>query len=382
MLGNRSLGGRVVDGRLLGGRALYSSFLGTLMLRIVFMGTSEFAVPSLIALSKADNMQLVGVFTRSDAVSGRGKNKLPSPVRQCADELGLKLCLADSFSDEESLQSLQAMAPDIIVVASYGVILPPVALHLPRLACINVHASLLPRWRGAAPIERAILEGDSVVGVSIMKMEEGLDTGPYCLQVQLDPAQMNRDELTEALAVAGANALIDAIDLIRDGKALWTPQDEAQATYAKKVSKKELRLSPALTASSNLAKVRASSAHAAARAEICGKSMAVTRAALPVYDLADVGELDVGEVDALASNVGAADAPESDANKSDALNKDMIPSKGFVSYVENRLLLGTSDGCFEAISVKPDGKREMRAAEFMAGARIPAGSNTARWQEI
>ena len=146
-------------------------------MRVVFMGTPEFAVPSLRALAACHDV--VAVYSRPDAVSGRGGKTRPSAVTAVATELGLETRCPRPFKDPESLAAFGALEADLLVVAAYGLILPLAVLSATRLGAVNVHASLLPRWRGAAPIQRAIMAGDKITGVSIMRMEEGLDTGPY-----------------------------------------------------------------------------------------------------------------------------------------------------------------------------------------------------------
>ncbi len=320
-------------------------------MRVVFMGTPHFAVPSLCALAEEQDIDLVGVYTKPDSVSKRGGKLVASAVKEKALSLGLPVFQPKDFSDPADVDLLASLSPDMVVVASFGVILPRSVLDIPPMGCLNVHASLLPRWRGAAPIERAILAGDREMGVCIMKMEEGLDTGPWCMSVAMDPDEMGRDEITQRLADMGSSALLRAIREIEQGRERWTSQDESLVTYAHKIDKRELWLSPESTASDNVARVRASSSHAAARAVVCGRAMAVTAArAVPA------GELESEDISA--------------------------PAKGRVSYVRKRLLLGASDGAFELLRVKPDGKREMDAAGFAAGARELDASGSEQWREV
>ncbi|MDR2587550.1 MAG: hypothetical protein LBC23_04745, partial [Coriobacteriales bacterium] len=247
-------------------------------MNIVFMGTPAFAVPALEALA-SERFSVRLVFTRPDAASARGKALLPSPVRLAAENLGIPVVTPRSFYafagdaehsservplfdvygkrivDAELLAHIAAIDPDFIVVAAYGMVLPPQVLELPRFGCINTHASLLPRWRGAAPIQRAILAGDEQLGVSIMRMEEGLDTGAYCAAATTRAAGKNARELTGELAQMGADLLVDALPRIADGSAEWAEQDESLVTYADKVAKQELALDPADSALTNLRKV-------------------------------------------------------------------------------------------------------------------------------
>lgn len=212
-------------------------------LRILFAGTPEFAVPSLKALIETGH-QVIGVYTQPDRPAGRGRQLQMSPVKALALAHGLPVYQPESFKrDPEAVAQIQSLAPDLMVVAAYGLLLPRAVLEAPRLGCINVHASLLPRWRGAAPIQRAILAGDAQTGVSIMHMEEGLDTGPVYHRVATPIAPDETGQsLHDRLAVLGAQALIETLPRIAEGSLVPEPQDESQATYAAKLSKEEARI--------------------------------------------------------------------------------------------------------------------------------------------
>ena len=187
-------------------------------LRVVFMGTPDFAVPSLEALSSAHDVVLA--LTRPDAVRGRGRALVPSPVKARALELGLPV-LETSRVTPEVLARLREARPDVICVAAYGCILPDAALDLAPLGCVNVHASLLPRWRGAAPIQRAILAGDERTGVSIMRIGHGVDTGAYCAQASTTVAGKSAGEFTSERARMGADLLVKTLPAVADGTAVW-----------------------------------------------------------------------------------------------------------------------------------------------------------------
>ena len=180
-------------------------------MRIVFMGTPAFAADILEEV--AQQQDVVAVYTRPDAISGRGNKLEPSPVKATALKLGLPVYTPPTLRTEAVQQELAAFEPDVIVVAAYGAILPKEVLDIPRLGCFNVHASLLPRWRGAAPIERALLAGDEEVGVCIMAMEEGLDTGDYCISRSIEVRNQSAEALTAELAELGAQALLVALAL-------------------------------------------------------------------------------------------------------------------------------------------------------------------------
>ncbi len=213
-----------------------------LSLRLVFMGTPDFAVPSLAALADAGH-EIACVYTQPPRPAGRGHKERPSPVGALAAARGWPLRTPAGLKDPVVRRDFAALGADAAVVAAYGLILPGAVLEAPRLGCLNVHASLLPRWRGAAPIQRAILAGDRETGVTIMRMDEGLDTGPMLLSeaVPIGPAT-TQESLHDALAALGARLIVRALDGVAEGTLEATPQDSAQATYARKLTRAEGRL--------------------------------------------------------------------------------------------------------------------------------------------
>ena len=218
-------------------------------LRIVFAGTPEFAAAHLEALISR-GYQVVSAYSQPDRPTGRGKKLLPTPVKAVALLHNVPVNQPLSLNDPEALAVLQAYSPDVIVVVAYGLLLPPAVLALPRYGCINVHASLLPRWRGAAPIERAILANDSESGVCIMQMEAGLDTGPVLKVVRTPIApDDNSASLTARLQQLGCLALADVLDALPSGSLKADPQDSTLATYARKLQKEEARIDWAQSAS-------------------------------------------------------------------------------------------------------------------------------------
>lgn len=303
-------------------------------MRVVFMGTPAFAVPSLRKLAAAHKVALV--LTRPDAVRSRGKKLEPSPVKEAALELGLPVMEANRMTPEV-LDALRAAEAEIFCVAAYGCILPDEVLTMAPLGCVNVHASLLPRWRGAAPIQRSILEGDAETGVSIMRIGHGVDTGAYCAQASCTVPGKSADELTAELAELGGDLLVSTLPAIADGSAVWTEQDESLVTHAAKIAKAELRLDPATGALENIRRVMASSDAAPARCVIAGKPVRVMRAA-------------------------AADTVSPSA------------AAGSFTVKGGRVYMGCADGSLELISIKPDGKREMDAKSWAAGQREDDGA--------
>jgi len=211
-------------------------------LKIIFAGTPHFAEKALQALLD-QQANVVAVLTQPDRPSGRGMQLKPSPVKQLALQHGLTVLQPASLKDAEIQQQLAAYQADVMVVAAYGLILPKTVLQIPRLGCLNIHASLLPRWRGAAPIQRAILAGDQQTGITIMQMDVGLDTGDMLLRKPCEIAAKDTAEtLHDKLAVLGATALTEALPLLQRGELKPVVQDNSQATYAAKLTKEESQL--------------------------------------------------------------------------------------------------------------------------------------------
>ena len=296
-------------------------------MRVVFMGTPDFAVPSLREL--ASRFEVVLVLTRPDAVRSRGKKLEPSPVKAAALELDIPVMEATRITPKV-MDRLHEADADIFCVAAYGCILPDEVLNMAPLGIVNVHASLLPCWRGAAPIQRAILAGDERAGISIMRIGHGVDTGAYCAQASCSVAGKTADELTAELAQLGADLLCDTLPALADGTAAWTEQDESLVTHAQKISKAEMRLDPQEGALVNLRRVLASSDAAPARCIAAGKPVRIMRAV----------------------------AADGDAS---------MCAAGELVCQSKRIYIGCSDGVLEVMSVKPDGKRQMDASAWAAG---------------
>lgn len=297
-------------------------------MRVVFMGTPEFAVPSLRRL--AERHDVVLCLTRPDAVRGRGRRLEPSPVKVAAEELGVPVVGTKRITQEVYDRLVEAR-PDVICVAAYGAILPDSVLGLAPLGCVNVHGSLLPRWRGAAPIQRAILAGDERVGVSIMRIAHELDAGAYCRQASVEVGEKSCQEIMSELAELGADELVAALDEIAAGTATWTEQDESLVTLSPKITKQEMRLDPQDSALTNRRRVQASTDEAPARLAVGGRGLRAVTATL---------------------------APS-----------DVAVAEGAVLVRQGRVFLGCADGAVELLRVKPDGKREMDASAWAAGLR-------------
>jgi methionyl-tRNA formyltransferase len=212
------------------------------MLRIIYAGTPEFAVPALQALADSRH-QIVAVYTQPDRPAGRGRRLQQSPVKQTAIKLDIPVFQPESLRQIEEVEQLKGFNADLMVVAAYGLILPVDILETPRLGCINIHASLLPRWRGAAPVQRAILAGDIETGITIMKMAKGLDTGDMLAKrsVSINP-DWNAGDLHDRLMRVGADLLIPTIDGLVEGGLVPEVQDESLVTYADKLHKSEAEI--------------------------------------------------------------------------------------------------------------------------------------------
>ncbi|ACU94501.1 methionyl-tRNA formyltransferase [Cryptobacterium curtum DSM 15641] len=315
-------------------------------MRIVFMGTPKYAATIL------DNLiahhEVVGVFTRPDAVRGRGRELQPSPVRELADRAGIPVFTPTTLRDNAIYDVIASLQPEVICVAAYGAILPPRILSLPRYGCLNVHASLLPHWRGAAPIERAILADDEETGVCVMRMEEGLDTGDYCVVRTTQINGKGTVELTAELADLGSQALLTALTLLAEGHIEWTAQDDFFSTYADKIGKGELNLIPADEVRRATRKVQASSPAHPARCLIASRPCTVVRA---------------------------------HREPSRLLRERMRISEGHTVLFQKKLYLGFSDGALEIDEVRPDGKRTMTGRDFAAGIQnIKSGVIT--WESL
>ena len=211
-------------------------------LRIIFAGTPDFAAISLSALIESEH-QVVAVYTQPDRPAGRGRKLRASPVKEVALKNGIPVFQPDNLKDATAQDVLRSFDADVMVVAAYGLILPQRVLGIPRLGCLNIHASLLPRWRGAAPIQRAIAAGDKESGITIMQMNAGLDTGDI---LQLSPCTINDEDtggsLHDRLAEMGAKAIIETLHNLGSDKIMPLKQDDALATYAHKLDKKEAQI--------------------------------------------------------------------------------------------------------------------------------------------
>jgi methionyl-tRNA formyltransferase len=225
-------------------------------MRVIFMGTPDFAVPTLAAIV-GQGHEVVAAYTRAPARAGRGMDEKPSPIHRMAESLGIPVFTPASLKGEEAAAQLRALDPDVVVVVAYGMLLPKSILDIATEGCLNLHGSLLPRWRGAAPIQRAIMAGDAETGVMVMRMEEGLDTGPVAMveRIVIDPA-MTAGQLHDRMMVLGADLMVRALSALSRGSLSFTPQAAEGVTYARKIENAEARIDFALPATALYNQIR------------------------------------------------------------------------------------------------------------------------------
>ncbi len=249
-------------------------------MKIVFMGTSEFSVPSLGKILESQH-KVIGVVTQPDRPRGRGQKLIPSPVKEFALNHQLPVFQPESIRTEEAIDHVRGWDPDLVVVVSYGQIIPAEILDFPKLGCINVHASLLPRYRGAAPIQRAIMAGETFSGVTIMAMDKGLDTGDIILQLPVKiGADMDHGIYSEILANAGADLLIDTLAIIKSGSFPRRKQDSSKATYAHMIRREEERIDWQQSANTIYNQIRALSPQPAAYTSFADQRFKIFSASL------------------------------------------------------------------------------------------------------
>ena len=256
-------------------------------LRVAFAGTPQFAVAPLRAIL-ASRHPVVGVLTQPDRPAGRGRQLSASPIKELALTGQLPISQPQSLRTDEGREQLVAWRPDVVVVVAYGLMLPPAVLAIPRLGCVNIHASLLPRWRGAAPIQRAIMAGDALTGDTIMQMDAGLDTGPILLTRELVLGRdMDAAGLHAALSLLGSGLIVEALDGLAAGTLMAVPQPAAGACYARKIDRSEARIDFSQDAASIECQVRGLAMWPVAETSLRGEQLRIHAAlALPDEALA------------------------------------------------------------------------------------------------
>src|SRR5438105_1317946 len=297
-------------------------------MRIVFIGTGEIGVPTLRALQKSEH-ELVGVVTQPDKPVGRAQKITPPPIKTVLDGSKMSILQPGRIKDSQSIEEIRALAPHVIVVIAYGQILPRAILEIPKIACLNLHASLLPRWRGAAPIQAAIAAGDHETGMTVIYMDEGLDTGDILLQRKIDisPSETGAT-LHGRLAEIAPEALLESLRLLAAGNAPRISQDQALATYAPKLNREAGRINWNESAEVIERKIRAYNPWPGVLTEFNGRNLKIFSATIV----------------------------------------DLRGKAGEILRKDQDLVVATSDRALSLTEVQLEGKRRMSAAEFLRGA--------------
>mgnify|MGYP001238571658 CR=1 FL=1 len=301
--------------------------------RILFMGTPDFAVPILKSIHESKH-RVIEVYTQSPKKKNRGQLILNTPVHECAKELEISVRYPLSLTQESEIEHVKNLKPDIVVVAAYGKILPNSLLDLKNILFINVHASLLPRWRGAAPIQRAIMNMDSETGISIMKIEPKLDSGPVMLQskIKIYP-NLNFEELSNEMSKTGAKLILDALKLIEENKAKFSSQNEAKVTYAQKIQKIEAKINWNQNAESIIAKINALNPNPGCWFKLDGTRLKIIKA------------------------------------------KKIICEGKPGKVLDEKFTIGCLKNAIRILEIKKEGKQSMDTKEFLKGNKIKIGQN-------
>ena len=300
-------------------------------MNIIFMGTPQFAVPILKAINDSSH-KILEVYTQPANKSGRGQKFSQSEIFNFAEKLNLKVRCPDSLETNEEINHIKKLNPDLVVVVAYGKILPTKLLDINKLSFINVHASLLPRWRGAAPIQRAIMNMDSETGISIMKIVPQLDAGPIMMQEKINISQeMSYIELSKKMSEIGAKLILNSIKLIEDNKAVFVEQKESGVTYAKKIEKKETKINWAESAKKIIAKINAFHPNPGCWFELEDERIKIIKA----REINKTGE--VGTI------------------------------------IDNEMTIACSKNAVQILELKKEGKKQMLVREYLRGNKIKIG---------
>ena len=302
-------------------------------MRIVYMGTPDFAVPALEKLAQSPDYTVAAVFTQPDKPKGRKMVMTPPDVKVCAEKLGIPVFQPSSMRSEKAYNSLKELNPDVIVVAAYGQILPKAVLDLPKFGCVNIHGSLLPKYRGAAPIQQSVLDGEKVTGVTTMLMDVGLDTGDILLKAETEIGENETaGELFDRLAVLGGELIIETLDKLKKGEITPQKQDESLATHTSKITKELCPIDFNMSAFEVHNKVRGLNPWPVAVTEIAGKTVKV-----------------------YSSRVS-----------------DMSGAAGTILSLKP-FVVACGDKSVELIEIQPQGKKRMTAQAFLAGHKLNIG---------
>jgi len=300
-------------------------------MKIIFMGTPNFAVPILKAINKSDH-EILEVYTQPAAKSGRGQKFNQSDIFYCAEQLNLKVRTPDTLESSEEINHIKKLKPDLVVVVAYGKILPTKLLNIEKLTFINIHASLLPKWRGAAPIQRAILNMDSETGISIMKILPKLDSGPVLMQGRIKISEdTSYLELSKKMSEIGAKLILDSMKLIQNNEATFTEQKESEATYAKKIQKKECKINWNESAKKIIAKINAFNPNPGCWFEIAKERIKIIK----------------------------------------AIEKDKTGEVGTI--IDNKMTIACSRNAVQILELKKEGKKQMLVDEYLRGNDVKIG---------
>lgn len=302
-------------------------------LKIIFMGTPDFAVPILKAIHESDHT-ILEVYTQPPTRSGRGQKINHSNIHNYSEQLNLKVRCPTALETNEEINHIKKLNPNVVVVVAYGKIIPTEMLNIDNILFINVHASLLPRWRGAAPIQRAIMNMDNETGISIMKIEPKLDSGPVMLQskIKIHP-NFNCEELSKEMSIRGAKLILDALELIEVNKAKFKSQNESEITYAKKILKTEAKINWREDAQNIIAKINALHPKPGCWFELDGSRIKIIKAKKIIYE----------------------------------------GKPGII--LDEKLTIGCLKNAVQILEVKKEGKQKMTIKEFLKGNRIKVGQN-------
>ncbi len=295
------------------------------------MGTPNFAVPILKAINKSDH-EILEVYTQPAAKSGRGQKFNQSDIFYCAEQLNLKVRTPDTLESSEEINHIKKLKPDLVVVVAYGKILPTKLLNIEKLTFINIHASLLPKWRGAAPIQRAILNMDSETGISIMKILPKLDSGPVLMQGRIKISEdTSYLELSKKMSEIGAKLILDSMKLIQNNEATFIEQKESEATYAKKIQKKECKINWNESAKKIIAKINAFNPNPGCWFEIAKERIKIIK----------------------------------------AIEKDKTGEVGTI--IDNKMTIACSRNAVQILELKKEGKKQMLVDEYLRGNDVKIG---------
>ena len=299
--------------------------------KILFMGTPEFSIPILKSIFES-NHKVIEVYTQPPKKKNRGQKILNSPIHEYAKKLKIPVRNPISLNQKEEIEYIKNLKPDIVVVVAYGKILPSNLLNLKNILFINIHASLLPKWRGAAPIQRAIMNMDSETGISIMKIEPKLDSGPVMLQskIKMRP-NLNFEELSKEMSKIGAKLILDALELIEENKASFISQNESKATYAKKIEKTESKIDWDEDAQNIVAKINALNPNPGCWFEFYGSRIKIIKA------------------------------------------KKIIIEGEPGTVLNEKFTIGCSKNAIQILEIKKEGKQKMTTEEFLRGNKIKVG---------